>query len=113
MIGFLSFISKIDYASLPCLRLFFSFYFIQVLLIRISSAIRELFTDARQHIKTRLVFSADCTEGSTLSQAHIYWLELRCGSHHIFHNYLTSISQALTSQYLSALTIGVSLYTSN
>ena len=36
---------------------------------------RELFTHARQHILSRLVFSADCTEASTLSQAHIHWLE--------------------------------------
>ena len=30
---------------------------------------RELFTPARQHIQTRLVFSSDCTEASTLSQS--------------------------------------------
>ena len=112
MIGFLSFYFE-NLLRFFALFMFVLCYFIQVLLIRISSAIRELFTHARQHIETRLVFSADCTEGSTLSQAHIYWLELRCRSHHISYNYLTSISQALTSQYLSAQTIGVSLYTSN
>ena len=36
------------------------------------------------------MFSADCTEAKTLSQAHIHWLEIRCALHHIPHKYLTS-----------------------
>ena len=36
-----------------------------------GSALQELFTRARQHILTRLVFSADCAEAKTLSQADI------------------------------------------
>ena len=44
----------------------------------VSSALQELFTRAGQHIWTCLVFSADCAEAKTLSQAHIHGLEIRC-----------------------------------
>ena len=49
-----------------------------MLLSGVSSALQELFTRARQHILTRLVFSADCAEAKTLSQADIHGLEIRC-----------------------------------
>ena len=72
----LSFVSKI---ALLCLSLFVLCYFIQVLLSEVFSALQELLiTRARQHVETRLVFSADWTEAKTLSQAHIHGFEIRC-----------------------------------
>ena len=99
MIAFLSCISKI---TLPCL--------VSSLSLLFHSDVGEW--SFLGDIDTGVVYSrrptyldsacADCTEANTLSQAHIHWLEIRCGLHHISHKYLTSISQALTSQYLSA-----------
>lgn len=93
MIGFVSFISKINYTAFA---LFVLFYFIQVLLSGVSSAIRESFTHARQHILC-LVWIA--LKLARFRKLHIHWLEIRCGTHHISHNYLTSISQVLTSSH--------------
>ena len=60
------------------------------------------------------MFSADCAEAKTLSQAHIHGLEIRCvmGVSWSISRVFTSISWTLTSQYLLAWTIGVG-YTSN
>ena len=48
------------------------------------------------------MFSADRTEDSTLLEAHIHWLDIRCGLYHVSQKYLTSISQ-VSHKYLTSI----------
>ena len=97
MIGFLSFISKINCSALSCL---FFIIFIQVLLSGVSSAVGSCLLTQGNISRLALCLVRIALKLARFRKPTFIGLKFGAGrTTYISHNYLTSILQVLTSSY--------------